>query len=224
MLSVQIIDGTPHTKPQTMPMMRSGKRCARRMASRSGLLACSASASKPITLAVSQPQINGGSTSASPGTSQNGSVMTTITIAAIVHPSDASAPSHHDPPWRRSSDGNLRRATSPTTDGVTHRPTSTSVNATTTGMLSAITISDAMPVRKPAPSMDEIHSSIELTSSQWFSVARTEATAGSQNTYPRAQRDDPRHHQRQQRQEQHLRVQAIGDSAPERAEQQFHRA
>ncbi len=64
--------------------------------------------------------------------------------------------------------------------GVIHRPTSTSVDATTTGMVSAMTISEAMPVRKFAPSMDEIHSSIELTSDQCSSVPRTAATADSQ--------------------------------------------
>ncbi len=84
MLSVQIIDGTPHRKPQMMPMISSGKRCARRIASRSGWLACSASVSKPITSAVSQPQISGGSTSARPGTSQNGSVIMTISNPATV--------------------------------------------------------------------------------------------------------------------------------------------
>jgi len=64
--------------------------------------------------------------------------------------------------------------------GVIHSPTSTSVNATTTGMVSAITISAAMPVRKPAPSIDDIHSSIELTSDQCSSTARTDAIADSQ--------------------------------------------
>ena len=35
--------------------------------------------------------------------SQNGSVIITINRAAIVQASDQNSPSHHEPPWRRSS-------------------------------------------------------------------------------------------------------------------------
>ena len=98
----------------------------------------------------------------------------------MVQPNDATTLSHHDAPWRRSRVAKRRRATSVTMAGVIHKPTSISVNATTTGIVSAITISWVMPVRKPAPSMDEIHSSSELTSDACSSSPRTARLASSQ--------------------------------------------
>ena len=135
---------------------------------------------------MSQPQINGGSTSTSGGTNHSGTLTTSAASAATVQQKDQPSACHQPQPCSRCSTGKRRAATVFTTAGVTSTATSSSVASTTSGTDSATTIIGAITARRRLAPILSSQSSMAATRCVCSSAPRTAATEVSQYAQPSA--------------------------------------
>src|SRR5450432_3830202 len=124
--------------------------------------------------------MSGGNTSTSGGTNQKGMLTTRATTAKSVLSADQASPLQMEPPRRRSRSGKRRLATRRTMAGVIASAATRSDATTNAGSASATTIRGAMTLAQPAPPIERSHANTASSSDQSSSVARTDATAGSQ--------------------------------------------
>ncbi len=132
-----------------------------------------------------QPQISGGSTSPSGGSSHSGRLSVSSNTATTETAIDHAAACQPEAPRRISRPGNRRLATSDTMAGVIRSATSSSDSITTMGTAKMTMIKGATMARRPSAPIDSSQRSTASLSVQCERAVCTPSTASPQNHQPR---------------------------------------